>query len=180
MNTNRVTVRYAKALYSFASEENKSEAVRQDMHVISELVKIPEFKSMLENPVIFPSKKTAAFNEILKNKADSITFKFFELLTKNKREIYLSAIARNYIELYRKKNGIKSAKLVTTYTADQQLLSEVSTILSNQFRSKIELNSDTNKNITGGFVLTVDGLQYDASVATKLKEIKREMLKAEE
>ncbi len=179
MNTNRVTVRYAKALYAYAADEKKAEAVSKDMQLLSKAVKIPDFRNMLENPVIFPSKKTAVFNELFKTKVDTITKNFFKLLTENKREIYLEAIARNYIDIYRKNNNIKAANLTTVFVADDKLKKDIIKILSEQFKSDIELNVDTDKDITGGFVLTVDGMQYDASISTKLKEIKKEMLEAQ-
>ncbi len=178
MNTNRVTVRYAKALYSFAADEKKADVVRNDMQIISEVVKISEFRNMLENPVIFPSKKTAVFKQLFEGKFDAITLNFLKLLTENKREIYLSAIARNYIDIYRKNNNIKSAELITVFKPDEQLKKDTIKILSKQFNADIELLTDIDKNITGGFVLTVDGKQYDASIANKLKELKKEMLNA--
>lgn len=179
MNTNRVTVRYAKALYSYASDEKIAEIVSNDMRLILEIADIPEFRRMLENPVIFPSKKTAIFNELLKNKVNEISLKFFKLLAENKREIYLKAVARNYIDIYRKSNNIKSAELITVFESNDKLKKDVIRILSEQFKSNIELTVKKDKEIIGGFVLTVDGLQYDAGVATKLKEVKKEMLNTE-
>jgi F-type H+-transporting ATPase subunit delta len=178
MNTNRITVRYAKALYDFASDEKKADIVNKDMLLLSELVNIPEFRNMLENPVIFPSKKIAVFEELMKNKADTVTIKFFRLLAENKREAYLGALARNYMNVYRKNNNIKAAELLTAFIADDELKKDVLKILEEQFKSKIDLKTGTNKDIIGGFVLTVDGLQYDTSVIEKLKEIKKEMLEA--
>ncbi|NOZ35384.1 MAG: ATP synthase F1 subunit delta [Chlorobi bacterium] len=176
MNTNRITVRYAKALYSFAENEKKAEAVRNDMQLTAELINIAEFRNMLKNPVIFPSKKIAVFNKLLEGKVSNLTLTFFKLLANNKREAYLDAISRNYIDFYRKQNNIKSAKLTTVFTADEKLKKEIITILAKQFKADIELVGETDKNITGGFVLTVDGKQYDASISSKLKELKKEML----
>ncbi len=176
MNTNRITVRYAKALYDFAFEQNKTEQVNKDMRLLSETVKIPEFKNMLENPVIFPSKKNTAFKEVMKGKIDPVTQRFFELLTDNKREAYLGNIARNYIGIYLKENNIKSAEMITAFVPDSTLINEIVTILSQHFKSNIEINTKTDKHIIGGFVLTVEGMQYDASIAEKLKHVKKEML----
>ncbi|NPA67131.1 MAG: ATP synthase F1 subunit delta [Chlorobi bacterium] len=178
MNTNRVTVRYAKALYAFAEEHNKTEVVNNDMRLISQLVNIPEFRNMLENPVIFPSKKIETFNKIVKNKVDDITKTFFKLLAENKREVYLGAAARNYGAIFRKKNNIKAAEFITAFNPDKNLYEKVSKILEEQYNSKIDLTVKTDKSIIGGFVLTVDGMQYDASVAEKLKNVKKDMLNA--
>ncbi len=176
MNTNRITVRYAKALYGFATEQKKDSVVKNDMELISEFVKISEFQNMLENPIIFPSKKSDIFISVFKNKICDVTLKFFKLLSENKREAYLGAIARNYIDIYRKKNNIKSAELLTAFTPDSKLKKDVSQILSEKFKSKIELTGKTDESIIGGFVLTVDGMQYNSSIAEKLKDIKNQMM----
>jgi len=178
MNTNRITVRYAKALFELALEEKKAAKINNDLHLIGETAKIPDFKRFLENPVIFPSKKQAVFNEIFKSKTDELSLRFFKLLSDNKRETYINSIARNYSEFYRKFYGIKSVQLTTTFKIDDKLRKEVSNIISTEFKTKVELTEQVNKDIIGGFVLTVENLQYDASVATKLSDIKKELLQA--
>ena len=76
MNTNRITVRYAKALFEVALEENKSERVNNDMRLLSEISGEPEFKSFLENPVIFPSKKQDVFNKFFRTYVDELSLEF--------------------------------------------------------------------------------------------------------
>ncbi len=178
MNTNRITVRYAKALLELALEENTAEQINNDMQLIGETTNISDFMRFLENPVIVPSKKQAIFNGIFKEKLNNLSFRFFKLLTENKREIYLKSIARNFNDLYRKHFGIKSVKLTTTFKVSDTLKKEISDIIAIKFKSKVEMSEKIEKEILGGFVLTVDGMQYDASVRTKLKEIKTELLKA--
>jgi F-type H+-transporting ATPase subunit delta len=178
MNTNRVTVRYARALFDIALEEKKAEAINKDMQLIEESSNSPEFKAFLENPVIFPSKKQTVFNQVFKNYVDDLSLRFFKLLTEHKREIYLKSIAVNYRALFREHNGIKSVQLTTAFETDENLNKEISDIISREFKTKVELSQTTDKNILGGFILTVENLQFDAGVATKLKDIKNELLKA--
>ena len=176
MNTNRISVRDAKALFEAALEEKKAEKINNDMQLLSETVIIPEFKNFLENPVIFPSKKQEVFNAIFKTKVDNLTVNFFRLLTNNNRELYLRAIARNFSDLYRNHYGITSVELVTAFTAGKKLKDDVSKIIENIFSTKVDLSDKKDPDIVGGFVLTVGGMQYDASVFRKLKDIKKELL----
>ena len=179
MNTNRVTVRYAKALFNLALEEKVAERVNKDMLLVGETANISDFRSFLESPVIVPSKKQSVFNGLFKGKLNNLSLRFFKLLTENKREIYLKSIARNYNDLYRKFYGIKSVQLITTFSIDDKLRKEISDIISVQFKTKVEMTEQIDKDIVGGFVLTVEGMQYDASVTTKLKDIKSELLNAQ-
>lgn len=180
MNTNRVTVRYAKALFNLATEGKVAEQVNKDMMLIGETAEVSDFRHFLESPVIVPSKKPEVFNSIFKGKLNDLTIKFFKLLSKNKREAYLKSIARNYNELYRNFYGIKSVQLTTTFKIDDKLRKEISDIIAIQFKSKVEMQEQIDKEIVGGFILTVEGMQFDASVTTKLKDIKSELLNAQE
>lgn len=179
MNTNRVTVRYAKALFNLALEEKVAEQINQDMLLIGEATKVPDFKNFLESPVVVPSKKQAIFNDLFKGKLNNLSNRFFKLLSENKREMYLTAIARNYNDLYRKFYGIKSVQLITAFAIDDTLKNEIANIIATQFKTKVEMTEQVDKEIVGGFVLTVEGMQFDASVTTKLKDIKSELLDAQ-
>ncbi len=178
MNTNRITVRYAKALFEVALEENKSERVNNDMQLFSEISREPEFESFLENPVIFPSEKQEVFNKLFRNYVDKLSLEFFKLLSENNREIFLKTIAVNYSDFYRKHFGIKSVELVTPFSADKKLKNEVSNIIATEFKTKVELTDKIDPEIIGGFIITVEGMQYDASVSSGLKSIKKKLLQA--
>jgi F-type H+-transporting ATPase subunit delta len=176
MNNNRISVRYAKALFQTALEKNIAEKIKSDMLLLIASSKILEFKHFLENPVIFPSKKQELFNHVFKDKVNDLTLDFFKLLTKNKRELFLSTIAINYKDLADKHFGIKAVELITAFKAEEKLLSDVSAIMSKIFKAKIEINKKTDPDIIGGFVLTVEGVQYDASVSHKLNNVKKDLL----
>lgn len=180
MNTNRISVRYAKALFELALEENKAGNVNNDMLLFLQVSVEPEFQSFLENPVILPSKKQEIFNGIFKNYTEELSLKFFKLLSDKNREIFLNVIARNYSGFYRKHFGIKSVELVTPFPADQKFKDNITNIIATEFKTKVDLTDKVHPEIVGGFILTVEGLQYDASVSSSLKSIKKELLQASE
>ena len=47
MNTSKISVRYAKALFETALEEKKTEKINSDMRLLSETIQIPEFRDFL-------------------------------------------------------------------------------------------------------------------------------------
>jgi F-type H+-transporting ATPase subunit delta len=42
--------------------------------------------------------------------------------------------------------------------------------------TSVELKVEENKELIGGFVIRIDDKQYDASVASSLKEVKKQLL----
>ena len=58
MDTGRISARYAKALYEFAVENNKAEAIYESMKIVSNsFATVPELNKALVNPQVSKEKK---------------------------------------------------------------------------------------------------------------------------
>ena len=57
MNDSKISVRYAKALFELALEKNKLVEIEADMRLIQEISLMDEFRALLANPVVVPTKK---------------------------------------------------------------------------------------------------------------------------
>ncbi len=178
MNTSKISVRYAKALLNLAIEEQKQERINDDIKLVFDASLIPELDSMLENPVILPTQKKAVINSLFSGKVDVLTVKFIEILISNKRESHLKNISRTFLSLYRKKYGIKAVNLTTASKINKKTETEISEIISNNFKVKVELETEIDKEVIGGFIMKIEDKQYDASISSKLNKVRRELLDA--
>ncbi len=176
MNTNRISVRYAKALFSAAQEQNIAEQISKDMKLIQQSASNPEFKLMLENPALYPSRKVAVFEQIFAKRISKLTLDFFKLLTKNKREAFLQAIARNYLSIYRKAYGITAVDLTTAQNIDAKFLKDIENMIRIKFKTQVEMQHHTDDSLIGGFIIRLEDELYDGSAASKLKQIEKELL----
>jgi len=176
MNESQISVRYAKALFQSASEKQVLEKVYEDMELLSDICKLDDFQYMLVVPSLQPSQKSKLVGSILETSISEVSLSMINLVIKNKREIYLPGIARNFRSLYRKAMGIRSASLVTSQSVDDQALNSVKALIKKTYDSDVELAATVNKNMIGGFVLTIEDKQYDASVATSLRKLKKQLL----
>jgi len=176
MNTNRISVRYAKALFSAAQDQNLAVEISNDMKLIETSFQIEDFKLLIENPVIAPSKKIAAFSAIFGKKVSRLTVDFFNLLTKNKREAYLPGITRNFLSIYRKAFSIKALTITTAEHPDSVFVKTIEDILKQKFSTKLETTIEIDEKIVGGFILRMEDDLFDGSVAHKLQQIQKELL----
>ena len=92
------------------------------------------------------------------------------------REAYLEGIARNFRDLYRKKQGIQSASLVTATPVDEGARKAILDLIKKTYAAQVELSASVDEEVIGGFVLTIGDMQYDASVANSLKQMKKQLL----
>lgn len=173
MGQSRIPVRYAKAFFSLAKEKNMLDVFRKDMDIVKTICEAAVFKTILESPVISASKKEAIFSEIFKSIVNEKTLAFLNLILKNKREVYLPDIARDFDDLYRAEKGIKIVTFTTASAIDDTLRQHVVATVKKYYNAEIELKEKVKEEIIGGFVLQIDDQRYDASISSKLEKIER-------
>lgn len=149
------------------------------MILISEVCKITETRDFLRSPIIVPSKKIEIFHKILGANVEKITMSLIDLVVKNGRESFLPAIARVFIYETLKHKGITKSVLTTAVAVDEKVKARISAMISDIFKTKVELEEVIDSEIIGGFILRVDDNYIDASVRNKLNKIKKELSKSE-
>lgn len=177
MNQSKISVRYARALFQLAIEKNNLEDIRKDVLLIVQSLKdYEQFKMYLKSPVVKPSQKYQLMKDIFASSITETTLNFLGLLVQNKREIHLEDISRQFLEEYSKYKGIKSAMVTTAVSLDESTLQKLHQLLSSTFKTEINLVTQQNPAILGGFILRVGDQQYDASVSNGLKRVKNALL----
>lgn len=180
MDHSAIPVRYAKAFFSSAKEKNLMDTLKTDIQLVAEVCNTSkDFILFLESPIVKTSQKTSVLENIFKDRVKEITLHFLLLITQNKREAYIPAICRNFLELSRKDLNIKSAVLTTAAEVHSTTLKKIEALLAKQLNASIELKTKINPAILGGLVLRLEDSQYDASVATQLKKVKQTLLETE-
>ena len=177
MNESKISVRYAKALFSLSKEMNLLEQVMGDMKNLQKLITdVAEFKILMDNPILKPSQKMKILNSILNNHIQPITQSFIELIVHNNRLSYLASIARIFLDLFRKDLGIEPATLKTSVPVDKGLRHTLHRIIEKRMNIKIELQEETDASLIGGFILKIGNQQIDASISNQLENIKKELI----
>lgn len=177
MNESKISVRYAKALFSLVKEENTLEKHKQDMELLYQCIReVPELQYVIQSPVIRSSEKIRLFGEIFRESMSPLSLSFIRLVLENRREEGLEGIARYFLTLIRAEQGIRSADLTTAKPVDDALRQSISALIAKKFNTKVDLHEAVDPAIIGGFVLKVGDQQIDASIASKLKRIKRELI----
>ncbi|SMO60729.1 ATP synthase F1 subcomplex delta subunit [Saccharicrinis carchari] len=177
MNASLISVRYAKALFLLSKEKGAVEQVYGDMTVLLDYCNnVPEFDELLNSPVIKPGKKKKALKGVFEKRVNQLTLNFLTIMVNNKREPLLASIARNVIDFYKEEKNIKSVALYTAVPLEEDHLSRISEMLQQELNAKIQLTVRVRDKLIGGFVLMVDGKMIDATIANKLKELKKKLL----
>ena len=171
----RAAIRYAKAMYDIANEENSINDVLKDMNLIKELYGVSlDFKNLLSNSQINYKDKKMAILSLLEN-SNIITEKLIDLLINNKRVPIIGDIAISFIQLYNKHNDIKEATVITASSINDDLKSIILSKINISDSKSISLTNIIDSSIIGGFIIRFDGKEYNASVKQNLNNLKKEL-----
>ena len=172
----RAAIRYAKAIYEIADEENFIKEIFNDMIRINKLNRdSSDFKNLLSNFMIDNFDKKKAILSLLE-KNNSITEKLLDLLIHNKRVAIISDIASCFIQLYNKNNNIKEAIVITASPIDKDLEKKILSQIKIPAAKSITLTNLIDSSIIGGFIIRYDGKEYNASIKQNLKNLKTELI----
>lgn len=176
MNTNRITVRYAKALTETAFKVNLLDAVYSDMHLLQKAFnEFPQFKAFVETPGMLAKTKIERIKEAFGDEINGLTFRFLTLIFERNRDPYLQMIVRNVITFINDIENRTEATLEVAHRLQPQTLESLKSELSKKTGKQVFINEIENKTLLGGFAITIDGIRYDASLASKLAEIKKQL-----
>lgn len=171
----RAAVRYAKAVLDLTEESKTSDVVNNDMQDITNTIsKSNDLQILLQSSTIKNEQKKKALLKVFPN-LNSATKSLLDLLVSNKRISILNAIASKYQELYDKSQGIVEATVTTAIPLTKDIEAKVLAKVKEYTGSdKAVITNIIDESIVGGFILRVNDLQYDASIANQFNKLKRE------
>jgi F-type H+-transporting ATPase subunit delta len=172
----RLAARYAKSLIDLSLEKNELENVYNDMLFLQSVCKSSkDFVSLLKSPVIKADKKGKVVDAITNGRVSVITSSFNKLLMSKGREDVLPEIITAFIQQYKDHKGIYIVKLTTASPVSEELKNTILDKIRNSTSMKnIELNTEVNENLIGGFVLEAAGQLVDASILYDLNKVKKQ------
>jgi F-type H+-transporting ATPase subunit delta len=181
MQNPRLAARYAKSLMDIAMEQSKIDVMYKDMQDLHQLCKENrEFVSVLKSPIVKGDTKKSIVKSILESSIDPISSKFIALIISKGREFFLPEIASSFIALYKQKNKINEVTLTTAHPLDDATRKEIELKIAAQFQGMtIDLKTNVDDQLIGGFVVETNNTLFDASILRDLKDIKKQFLNNE-
>ena len=175
MLTSKVAKRYAQGLLDFTNESGQTATVFSEMKDVVKIMKeSADLNKFFMTPYIDSKKKIEVANEIFKGLSVS-SQNLIKLVIKHGRENQLKNIAQEFINKVEDLSGVQRVTLTTATPLSKENLDQIlrSTNLVNA-DSNFDLKVNVKHEILGGYVLRVGDQQVDASVKTKLNQVKKD------
>lgn len=178
MNVSLVAERYANALFQLALERNAVEEVYQDNKLITKTCnENRDLVLLLKSPIVQSEKKIRIVTRIFSNALNPITMTYMLIMIRKRRESFIPEIARQLVEEYKEYKNILTVHFASPIAPDADNRKDVLALMKNYTKANIELVEEINKELIGGFVLSWKDLQYDASIAREIENMRRKIAK---
>ena len=176
IHSSKVAKRYAKALLDYSIEKHEEDNFFQEISSLVEVVREnPDLRALLHSPIVRMEIKHKVLQEVFSQRSAILNL-LIEILVENKRVSDLYDIAREYVIQYNRYKGKTTAYLTTAVELSESLKAQfVQKAIALSGGKKITLESRVEPQLIGGFILRIDDLQYNASIAHKLYGIKEQL-----
>ncbi|XP_022072092.1 ATP synthase subunit O, mitochondrial [Acanthochromis polyacanthus] len=166
--------RYATALFSAASKQNKLDQVEQELGKVSALIKDPKISSVVMNPHVKRNLKQKAFNDALaKAKVSPITVNLINVLADNGRLTLTGDVITAFSKMMSAHRGEVICSVTTAQPLDEANLADLKVALKGflQKGETIKLETKSDPSILGGMIVSIGDKYVDMSTKTKIQKL---------
>ncbi len=172
--TTEVGGRYAQALFDLALETGRLDAVRADLKSLKAAwIDSADLRRLAISPVIASEDQVKGLVAIAdKARFDPTTKNFLGLLAQNGRAKDLPAVIAGFERLYSSHNGVVAAEIVSAVPLSAAQTKTIQSALSTALGKAPEVTARVDPSILGGLKVKVGSKLFDASLKTKLDQMK--------
>lgn len=174
-----VCERYAEALFGVAVESGAESEIAECMTALEKLFsQNPEYVKLMSSPIVNKEEKQQAIDALLNGNVNEYVVNFCKLLADNGRFNRFSDITKEYLRLFDEKEKILRVEAVTAFPLSKQQSERLEQKLSAKLNKKVILTTTIDKAVLGGIKLRYNQSEIDATVRSRLSEMKKQIKEA--
>ena len=169
---------YARSLFEVATENDKLDLVRAQLGEFAEaLSESHELQMFFFSPYFSTDEKLDGLRRTVTD-ADESFLNFLSLLLENHRMPVIFRVRREYDRLWREANHLLAVQITSAIELDPSVAERVGDEIGRQTGRTVELTSAVDPEILGGIVVRVGNSIIDASIRTRLENLRKQVVKA--
>ena len=169
---------YARSLFEVATEQDKLDLVREQLGEFAEaLDESHELQMFFFSPYFSTDEKQDGLRRTV-TEADESFLNFLSLLLENHRMPVIFRVRREYDRLWREANHLLAVQITSAIELDPSVAQRVGDEIGRQTGRTVELTSTVDPEVLGGIVVRVGNSIIDASIRTRLENLRKQVVKA--
>jgi len=168
---------YARSLFEVAKDQDKLDVVRDQLGAfVDALNETRELQIFFFSPYFSTQEKKDGLERAVSD-ADPVILNFLELLIEKHRMPAIFRIRANYEALWEEENRLLPVQITSAVELDEETVRQLGDRISEQTGRKVELSARVEPDILGGIVVQVGNSVLDASVRSRLEQLRRQVVK---
>jgi F-type H+-transporting ATPase subunit delta len=164
---------YARSLFEVGREHNKLDVLREQLGQFADaLNEHRELATFFFSPYFNTKEKEDGLERMVVD-ADESLVNFAKLLIENHRMPVIFRIRKEYERLWDEENRVLPVEITSAIELDQATTENLGRTIGEQAGRKIQLAAHVNPDILGGIVVRVGNSILDASIRTRLEQLRR-------
>jgi len=169
---------YARSLFEVADEQDKLDTIKEQLGQFADALSGNRDVSIFFfSPYFSADEKKDALHRAVEG-ADAVFMNFLEALIERHRTPAIYRIRTEFEVLYDKANKLLPVQLTSAVELDSELVESLGRRIGEQTGNEIQLSRKVDPEILGGIVLRVGNFILDASIKTRLEQLRREVAQA--
>ena len=169
---------YARALFEVAKEHDLLDQVRDDLTQFAQaLSDTRELAVFFFSPYFSTQEKKDGLKRVVTG-AEPVFMNFLEALIERGRMPALFRIRDDYQELWEDERHLLAVEVTSAIELDKATISSIGDRIGEQTKRKVELSSKVDPDLLGGIVLRVGNVILDASIRSRLEQLRKQVARA--
>ena len=171
---------YSRALFEAAQEDDVLDDVHDQLNEFVDALEDEDNRDLrlfFYSPYFSSEEKKNGVDKVVSG-ADERLQNFLKLLAERHRMPALPRIRREFNSLWREEKQLLPVNVTSAVDLDEQLVKEIGDRIQEQTGRQVELTSQVDPDVLGGLVVRVGNMVMDASVRSRLDQIRKQVTKA--
>ena len=167
---------YAKAAFTYASEQGATDNWSNALQVLSAAVQDEAFSAYLNRPELTPAEKVGVFAKVLGEDQTAAVSNFLTLLADNDRLVLLPEIAAEYELLKSQGNNTLDVEVESAFPMTATQEQTLAQALEKRFNSTVTVSVEVKPELIAGVVIRAGDQVIDDSALNKLEKMRTRLL----
>ena len=171
-----VSKRYAQALFEYAKETNKTDAIQDQLSQLAmALESSAEVREFIVSPIMSSEEKIAALKKALGPSAAVEIVNLVGVLVEKNRIDLVAQVAQAYSQITDETKGVTRGQVRYAAQLNEDGRKKIETTVAEIIKKQVILNYVEDKTIMGGLVAQVGGWTFDDSLQSHLVRMSEEL-----
>jgi F-type H+-transporting ATPase subunit delta len=169
---------YARSLFEVAEERGTTDRVREELGRFTDaLQESRELQTFFFSPYFSTEEKKAGLDRAVTGEDETVR-NFLQLLVENHRMPVVFRVRREVDRLWREANRLLPVEITSAVALDEAISARIGDEIGRQTGRQVELRTTVDPEVIGGIVLRVGNSILDASIRTRLENLRKQVAQA--